>query len=184
MRGVAGSFQDDIKDPRLGSVFHSQLQTAVQGHTPSSSNWSSHFFLAMELMKRQSSFHSVSSPTVGRSYAFSVSGGAGGHGTRISTAGFGSGGYDYHAVAASSGAMAIGNEKATMQHLNDRLANYLETVRNLEKANSTLEIKIREAIEKRGPLEGRDYSRFFAIIEDLRGKVSQLRQYLIFKLNA
>ncbi|XP_074537594.1 keratin, type I cytoskeletal 18-like [Halichoeres trimaculatus] len=111
-------------------------------------------------------------PGVERFYAHSVSGGAGGHGTRISTAGFGSGGYDYQSlVASSSGAMAIGNEKATMQHLNDRLANYLETVRKLEKANSSLEIRIREAIEKRGPLEGRDYSRYFAIIEELRAKI-------------
>lgn len=60
-----------------------------------------------------------------------------------------------------------------MQNLNDRLASYLETVRNLEKANSTLEIKIREAIDKRGPLEGRDYSKYYTIITGLREKVSQ-----------
>ncbi|XP_034551513.1 keratin, type I cytoskeletal 18-like isoform X2 [Notolabrus celidotus] len=108
-----------------------------------------------------------------RSYAFSVSGGAGGHGTRISTAygsGFG-GGYDYQSVSNTSGAMAIGNEKSTLQHLNDRLASYLETVRNLEKANGKLEIQIREAIEKRGPLEGRDYSKYFAIIAGLKGNI-------------
>lgn len=117
-----------------------------------------------------------------RSYAHSVSGGAGGHGTRISTTTYGArvgsgfgGGYDYQSYSsgATTGAMAIGNEKIAMQHLNDRLASYLETVRNLEKANSTLEIKIREAIEKRGPLEGRDYAKYNAIIAELRGKVSQ-----------
>ncbi|XP_036959908.1 keratin, type I cytoskeletal 18-like [Acanthopagrus latus] len=115
-----------------------------------------------------------------RGYAFSVSGGAGGHGTRISTASYGTrvgsgfgGGYDYQSLSSgsTSGVLGITNEKATMQGLNDRLASYLETVRTLEKANHKLEIKIREAIEKKGPLEGRDYSRYFAIIEDLRAKI-------------
>ncbi|XP_022613269.1 keratin, type I cytoskeletal 18-like [Seriola dumerili] len=108
-------------------------------------------------------------------YAHSVSGGAGGHGARISinyVSGFG-GGYNYQTLSSgsTSGNMAIGNEKVTMQHLNDRLASYLETVRNLEKANSKLEIKIREAIEKRGPLEGSDYGKYNAIIAELRGKI-------------
>ncbi|XP_073326278.1 keratin, type I cytoskeletal 18-like [Pagrus major] len=113
-----------------------------------------------------------------RGYSFSVSGGAGGHGTRISTATYGTrvgsgfgGGYDYQSSGSTSGTLAITNEKVTMQGLNDRLASYLETVRNLEMANSKLEIKIRETIEKRGPLEGRDYSKYFAIIEDLRAKI-------------
>ncbi|XP_028438434.1 keratin, type I cytoskeletal 18 [Perca flavescens] len=114
-----------------------------------------------------------------RSYAHSVSGGAGGHGTKISMAygtrvgsGFG-GGYNYQSLSSgsNSGSLAITNEKTTMQHLNDRLASYLETVRNLEKANSTLEIKIRETIEKKGPLEGRDYSKYNAIITELRAKI-------------
>ncbi|CAJ1055254.1 keratin%2C type I cytoskeletal 18-like [Xyrichtys novacula] len=108
--------------------------------------------------------------------ALSVSGGAGGYGTRISVSGYGSGlgsGYDYQSLSSSSssGALVMGNEKATMQHLNDRLASYLERVRSLEKANGALEIKIRETIEKRGPLEGKDYSKYFAIIEDLRAKI-------------
>ncbi|KAF0036656.1 hypothetical protein F2P81_011968 [Scophthalmus maximus] len=112
-----------------------------------------------------------------RAYAHSVSGGAGGHGTRISTATYGTrvgsnygGGHDYQSFP-TSGTLAIQNEKATMQHLNDRLSNYLETVRNLEKANSKLEIKIREVIEKRGPLEGKDFSKHNTIIADLRAKI-------------
>ncbi|XP_007573423.1 keratin, type I cytoskeletal 18-like [Poecilia formosa] len=136
------------------------------------------------LYRRQSSqtlgYSSASGrPTSG--YAYSVSGGAGGHGTRISNAsqsirvgsGFG-GGYDYQSSESGSGTLAIGNEKIAMQHLNDRLASYLETVRNLEKANKSLEIKIREVIEKRGPLEGRDYSKYHAIIADLKGKIFEM----------
>lgn len=113
-------------------------------------------------------------------YAFSVTGGAGGRGTKISTAGYGarvgSGfrrGYDYNTSGISPGVMNITNEKITMQHLNDRLASYLETVRSLEKANSKLEIKIRECIEEGGPMDGRDFSKYNAIIADLRVKVSQ-----------
>ncbi|KAM9350284.1 keratin, type I cytoskeletal 18-like [Symphorus nematophorus] len=145
-------------------------------------------------------------------YAFTVAGGAGGYGTKISKApsgtrvgsGFG-GGYDYQPSGSSSGTvadanekitmqglndrmagwggydyqssgttpetLAIANEKTTMQHLNSRLSSYLETVRKLEKANSSLEIKIREAMEKRGPSEGRDYSRYEAIIAELRAQI-------------
>uniref|UniRef100_A0A3B5QI71 Keratin 18a, tandem duplicate 2 n=1 Tax=Xiphophorus maculatus TaxID=8083 RepID=A0A3B5QI71_XIPMA len=134
------------------------------------------------LYRRQSSQTLGYSSASGRpatGYAYSVSGGAGGHGTRISTAsystrvgsGFG-GGYDYQSSESGSGTLAIGNEKIAMQHLNDRLANYLETVRNLEKANKSLEIKIRQVVEKRGPLEGRDYSKYYTTITELKGKVS------------
>uniref|UniRef100_A0A673A513 Keratin, type I cytoskeletal 18-like n=1 Tax=Sphaeramia orbicularis TaxID=375764 RepID=A0A673A513_9TELE len=125
-------------------------------------------------------------PVKSRNYAHSVSGGAGGHGTRVSVShstrfGSGLGGglgsslsgssFDYQTSGATSGSLAIGNEKLAMQHLNDRLASYLETVRSLEKANSKLDIKIREAIEKRGPLEGRDYSKYEVVIADLRAKI-------------
>ncbi|XP_068996876.1 keratin, type I cytoskeletal 18-like [Embiotoca jacksoni] len=113
-------------------------------------------------------------------YAHSVTGGAGGRGTRISigtygvqvSGGFG-GGYDYQSSSsgATSGNLAIANEKLNMQHLNDRLASYLETVRNLEKANSKLEIQIRETIEKKGPFEGRNYDRYYDVITELRAKI-------------
>lgn len=57
-----------------------------------------------------------------------------------------------------------------MQNLNDRLANYLETVRNLERANKDLEMKIKEALERGGP-DMRDYSKYEPIIEDLRRQI-------------
>uniref|UniRef100_A0A8P4KRJ7 Keratin 18a, tandem duplicate 2 n=1 Tax=Dicentrarchus labrax TaxID=13489 RepID=A0A8P4KRJ7_DICLA len=93
--------------------------------------------------------------------------------SRTSTGASFGGGYGMSSVS-SSDTLAITNEKATMQHLNDRLASYLETVRNLEKANGKLEIKIREVIEKKGPLEGRDYSKYNATITDLRAKILEM----------
>lgn len=87
-------------------------------------------------------------------------------------AGFGGGaGGMSMAAGGATGAGILGNEKGAMQNLNDRLANYLETVRSLEKANGELEMKIRDALEKGGP-ELRDYSKYEPIIEDLRKQVS------------
>ncbi|XP_013875314.1 keratin, type I cytoskeletal 18 [Austrofundulus limnaeus] len=139
------------------------------------------------LIRRQSSqnvgfsgYSGYAGRPVQRAYAHSVSGGAGGHGTKISTStvtygtrvgsGFG-GGFDYQSSGTAADALAIANEKIAMQHLNDRLASYLETVRSLEKANNSLEIKIRETIEKRGPLESRDYNKYNAVIAELRSKI-------------
>ncbi|XP_071400975.1 keratin, type I cytoskeletal 18-like [Centroberyx affinis] len=123
--------------------------------------------------------------------ATSIHGGAGGRGTRISSVsysgvrsgmgagmgaamglGSGVGGFSSSMQVSGSGETAniMGNEKFAMQNLNDRLANYLETVRNLEQANHKLELKIKEALEKSGP-DFRDYSKYQAILDDLRRKV-------------
>ncbi|XP_065142193.1 keratin, type I cytoskeletal 50 kDa [Paramisgurnus dabryanus] len=96
----------------------------------------------------------------------SVYGGAGGSGVRISTASSGFGGF-----AGSDDTSVIGNEKATMQSLNDRLANYLTKVRALEKANADLELKIRQFLDSKTTPDARDYSRYYATIEDLQTKI-------------
>ncbi|XP_061689474.1 keratin, type I cytoskeletal 18-like [Syngnathoides biaculeatus] len=108
-----------------------------------------------------------------------IHGGAGGNRVSISSsmrgglgAGMGqmAGGFSSSIQVSSSGGNITGNEKFAMQNLNDRLANYLETVRTLEQANQKLEIKIKEAMAKSGP-DFRDYSKYQAILDDLRRKV-------------
>nr|XP_046195636.1 keratin, type I cytoskeletal 18-like [Oncorhynchus gorbuscha] len=103
--------------------------------------------------------------------SFKVSGGGMGMGGGMGAAmGLGMGGLIKTTAAGGGGGHVMGNEKGAMQNLNDRLANYLETVRNLEQANGQLEMKIREALEKGGP-DARDYSKYSPILDDLRKKV-------------
>ncbi|XP_001520530.1 keratin, type I cytoskeletal 28 [Ornithorhynchus anatinus] len=79
------------------------------------------------------------------------------------------------AFVGSEGGLLSGNEKVTMQNLNDRLASYLDNVRALEEANADLEQKIKGWYEKYGPGSCRgldhDYSRYFPVIEDLRNQI-------------
>lgn len=70
-----------------------------------------------------------------------------------------------------SDGLLAGNEKLTMQNLNDRLASYLDKVRALEQANGELEVKIRDWYQKQGPGPSRDYSHYYKTIEDLRDKI-------------
>ncbi|KAK1330902.1 hypothetical protein QTO34_008844 [Cnephaeus nilssonii] len=115
---------------------------------------------------------------VGGAYrAPSIHGGSGGRGVSVSSARFvsssSSGGYGggYLGAVAGSDGLLMGNEKVTMQNLNDRLASYLDKVRALEAANGDLEVKIRDWYLKQGPGPARDYSHYFKAIEELRDKI-------------
>ncbi|XP_020821978.1 keratin, type I cytoskeletal 18 [Phascolarctos cinereus] len=107
------------------------------------------------------------------SSAASVYAGAGGSGSRISTArsssfrgGWGTGGV----MGGQVGVGGIQGEKETMQDLNDRLASYMERVRSLETENRKLEGKIREHMDKKGP-RTREWGHYFKTIEDLRAQI-------------
>uniref|UniRef100_A0AC11B0D8 Keratin 35 n=1 Tax=Ovis aries TaxID=9940 RepID=A0AC11B0D8_SHEEP len=64
-----------------------------------------------------------------------------------------------------------GNEKETMQFLNDRLASYLEKVRQLERENAELESRIRDWCEQQVPYLCPDYQSYFQTIEELQKKI-------------
>ncbi|XP_063125642.1 keratin, type I cytoskeletal 10 isoform X2 [Rattus norvegicus] len=80
-------------------------------------------------------------------------------------------------LGGDGGGLLSGNEKVTMQNLNDRLASYMNKVRDLEESNYELEGKIKEWYEKHGnssQREPRDYSKYYKTIEDLKGQIVNL----------
>ncbi|XP_043910933.1 keratin, type I cytoskeletal 15-like isoform X2 [Protopterus annectens] len=108
----------------------------------------------------------------GSSFSFSPSGGSsfgGGGGGFGSSFGVSSGGDD---------GFLVGNEKITMQNLNDRLGAYLEKVHCLEDENHKLELKIKEWYSQQiggdGGHPGRDYSPLEKEILELQNKIIAL----------
>ena len=63
-----------------------------------------------------------------------------------------------------------------MQFLNDRLASYLEKVRQLERENAELESKIQEACRSQVPTMCPDYQSYFRTIEELQQKVRAISE--------
>uniref|UniRef100_A0A2K6FGX9 Keratin, type I cytoskeletal 10 n=1 Tax=Propithecus coquereli TaxID=379532 RepID=A0A2K6FGX9_PROCO len=93
--------------------------------------------------------------------------------------GFGGGSFGggYGGGFGGDGGLLSGNEKVTMQNLNDRLASYLDKVRILEQSNYELESKIKEWYEKNsnsGQGESRDYSKYYQTIDDLKNQILNL----------
>ncbi|XP_036889127.1 keratin, type I cytoskeletal 24 [Sturnira hondurensis] len=116
---------------------------------------------------------------VGRGSAFGTASGFSGGSGLSGGSGFGGGasaGFCSLGGGPGDGGLLSGSEKQTMQNLNDRLANYLDKVRALEEANSDLENKINEWYHKSGcgsgdRDSGRDYSKYYPVIEDLRKQI-------------
>ncbi|XP_053310196.1 keratin, type I cytoskeletal 19-like [Spea bombifrons] len=84
-----------------------------------------------------------------------------------------SSGASYGAGFGGGDGLLSGNEKYTMQNLNDRLANYLDKVRSLEEANNDLEAKIRDWYSKQTSLTVREqnFSGYYTTIDELRDKI-------------
>ncbi|XP_029948987.1 keratin, type I cytoskeletal 19-like [Salarias fasciatus] len=142
--------------------------------------------MSVAVARSSSSFSSSSAMSLARrrisSYAPSVQLGPGGVGVvasrslsrSFSSSSSAAAGSSASWMAALSGETSVvGDEKLTMQNLNDRLAAYLQKVRSLESSNTKLEMQIREFYEKRAPTASKDYAGFFVTISDLRAQILQ-----------
>lgn len=73
--------------------------------------------------------------------------------------------------AAPTAPAAPADDKQTLRGLNDRLSGYLDTVRQLEKANEDLEKQIDDILAKRTAPEGRDWDKVEKPLDDRKNKV-------------
>ncbi|XP_071584768.1 keratin, type I cytoskeletal 15-like [Heliangelus exortis] len=113
----------------------------------------------------------ASSMAGGGSYGGGACGtGSGGGMSGGSLAGGFGGGFGGGSSAGGDGLLS-GNEKVTMQNLNDRLAAYLDKVRMLEEENTQLEQSIREWYRKQAPTDSKDYSSYYQTIEQLQNQI-------------
>uniref|UniRef100_A0A8U7NM73 Uncharacterized protein n=1 Tax=Corvus moneduloides TaxID=1196302 RepID=A0A8U7NM73_CORMO len=112
----------------------------------------------------------ASSVIGGGSYGGAACGGYGGSLSMGSLAG-GFGGGFAGSCGPGGDLLLSGNEKVTMQNLNDRLAAYLDKVRRLEEENAQLEHHIREWYRKQAPSVSKDYSSYYQTIEQLQNQI-------------
>ncbi|XP_041282443.1 keratin, type I cytoskeletal 14-like [Onychostruthus taczanowskii] len=112
----------------------------------------------------------ASSVIGGGSYGGAACGGYGGGLSMGSLAG-GFGGGFAGSCGPGGDLLLSGNEKLTMQNLNDRLASYLDKVRRLEEENAQLEHHIREWYRKQAPSVSKDYSSYYQTIEQLQNQI-------------
>uniref|UniRef100_A0A3Q4GBH3 Keratin, type I cytoskeletal 20-like n=1 Tax=Neolamprologus brichardi TaxID=32507 RepID=A0A3Q4GBH3_NEOBR len=101
-------------------------------------------------------------------YTPSVHGGAGGYGTRISRS---NSVFSLGSVGSYGETSVVGDGKATMQDLNDRLADYLAKVRSLEAKNRQLELNIAEFCQQKSTVVTKNYGGYYSTISDLRAEV-------------
>ncbi|XP_042077529.1 keratin, type I cytoskeletal 19 [Haplochromis burtoni] len=103
-------------------------------------------------------------------YTPSVHGGAGGYGTRISRS---NSVFSLGSVGSYGETSVVGDGKATMQDLNDRLADYLAKVRSLEAKNRQLEMNIAEFCQQKSTVVTKNYGGYFSTISDLRAEIAR-----------